>query len=115
MYFPKSFDDASVKEYYDRLKKHTLLMLDSIINGDDSDKSEEIEKITTLLITYSKPQSFNGSDSVEIAYDKQFENMCLLISQHLHVNAKNFTVLEYYNAFEYIKQIKSTNNKSINR
>ena len=60
--------------------------------------------LTTLLLTYTKPQSFSGSDSVEIQYDKQFENMCLMLSQHLHVNPKTFTVLEYYNAFEYIKQ-----------
>lgn len=104
LYFPKSFDDATVKEYYDQLKQRTLLMLDAIIQGDESDKRAEIDDITTLLLTYTKPQSFSGSDSMEIQYDKQFENMCLMLSQHLHVNPKAFTVLEYYNAFEYIKQ-----------
>lgn len=104
LYFPKSFDDATVKEYYDQLKQRTLLMLDAIIQGDESDKRAEIDDITTLLLTYTKPQSFSGSDSMEIQYDKQFENMCLMLSQHLHVNPKTFTVLEYYNAFEYIKQ-----------
>lgn len=79
-------------------------MLDAIIAGDEEDKRAEIDEITTALITYSKPQSFNGSDSMEIAYDKQFENMCLLLSQQLHVHAKGYTVLEYYNAFEYIKK-----------
>lgn len=104
LYFPHLFDDATVKEYYDQLKQRTLLMLDAIIAGDEEDKRAEIDEITTALITYSKPQSFNGSDSMEIAYDKQFENMCLLLSQQLHVHAKGYTVLEYYNAFEYIKK-----------
>lgn len=104
LYFPKLFDDATVKEYYDQLKQRTLLMLDAIIQGDESDKRAEIEQITTLLLTYTKPQTFSGADSMEIAYDKQFESMCLMLSQHLHVNPKRFTVLEYYNAFEYIKQ-----------
>lgn len=110
LYFPKSFDDATVKEYYDQLKQRTLLMLDAIIQGDETDKRAEIEQITTLLLTYTKPQSFSGSDSMEIQYDKQFENMCLILSQHLHVNPKTFTVLEYYNAFEYIKQATKPKN-----
>lgn len=110
MYFPRLFDDATIKEYYDQLKRRTLLMLDAIIHGDETDKRAEIEEITTMLVTYTKPQSFSGSDSMEIAYDKQFENMCLILSQHLHVNPKTFTVMEYYNAFEYIKQATKPKN-----
>jgi hypothetical protein len=105
LYFPKSFDDASVKEYFDELKRRTLLMLDQIIDGDTTDRRAEIERITTDMLLYNKPQSFNGSDSMEIQYDKQFENMCLTISQHLHTDPKRYTVLEYYNAFERIKDM----------
>lgn len=100
-YFPKLFDDASVKEYYDKMRQRTIVILDEIIEG--KDRREEIEKLTDLLMTYTKPQSFSGADGVEVQYDKQFENMCLLLSQRLHVNAKKFTTLEYYNAFEYLK------------
>ena len=48
--------------------------------------------------------SFHGNDSMEINYDKQFESMCLMLSQHLNVKPKTFTVLEYYNAFEFLKK-----------
>lgn len=102
MYFPGTFDDASVKEYYDQLKRRTIAMLDAIITGED--KRNEIEEITNLLITYTRPIPFQGKDSMEIAYDKQFESMCLLLSQQLHVEPKKFTVLEYYNAFDYLKK-----------
>lgn len=105
LYFPGQFDDAAVKEYYDTLKRRTMLMLDSIIAGDLEDKRTEIDAITTALITYTKPMEFQGKKSIEISYDKQFESMCLLLSQQLHVNPKNFTVLEYYNSFEYLKQL----------
>lgn len=106
LYFPRLFDDATVKEYFDELKRRTALLLDTIIEGDRDDRRAEIERITTELLLYNKPQSFSGSDSMEIQYDKQFENMCLTISQHLHVaNPKQYTVLEYYNAFERIKQM----------
>ena len=82
-YFPAIFDDATIKEFYDELKCRTIAILDSIIHGTDNDT--EIERITDGLITYSKPKSFGGSDNAEIAYDKQFEKMCLMLSQHLHI------------------------------
>lgn len=104
-YFPRLFDDASVKEYFDELRRRTLVVLDSIINGETDEKRTEIERITTELLIYNKPQIFSGTDNVEIAFDKQFEKMCLLLSQHLNVNPKKYTVMEYYNAYEYIKEM----------
>lgn len=109
LYYPKIFDDSSVKEYYDELRRRTMAMLDQIITGEN--RQDEIEKITDLLLTYSKPGKFDGSDSLEIQYDKQFESMCLMLSQKLNVNPKNFTVLEYYNAFEYLQQLSKASNK----
>lgn len=105
LYFPGNFDDATVKEYYDQLKIRTLIMLDAIIAGDVDERQAEIDKMTTLLITYTRPMSFDGTGSMEIQYDRQFENMCLMLSQHLHANAKTYTVLEYYNAFDYVKKM----------
>lgn len=104
LYFPGQFDDAAIKEYYDQLRRRTLLMLESVIAGDTDDKRKEIDAITTALITYTKPMEFQGNKSIEISYDKQFEEMCLILSQNLHVNPKKFTVLEYYNAFEFLKK-----------
>lgn len=106
IYYPKVFDDSSVKEYYDQLRKRALTILDSLIDGEN--RTQEIEHITNMLFTFAKPSLFTGSDSVEIQYDKQFENMCLILSQKLNVNPKTFTVLEYYNAFEYLKEMAKT-------
>lgn len=105
LYFPRLFDDATLKEYYDKLKQRTLIVLRTIIDGQTTDTAaKEIDDITSELITYFNPQVFTGSDSVEIKHDRQFENMCLILSQNLHIDPKKFTVLEYYNAFEYIKE-----------
>lgn len=110
LYYPSMFDDATVKEYYDYLRQRAIVMLDEIITGQD--KQDELEKITHLLLTYARPVSFSGPDSAEIQYDKQFESMCLMLSQELHVDPKRFTVLEYYNAFEYMqKQAKNRESK----
>lgn len=106
LYFPRLFDDSTIKEYFDELRRRSLVMLDAIINGDTEDKRDEIDRITTMLLLYNRPAVFSGADNLEIQYDKQFENMCLTISQYLHVpEPKKYTVLEYYNAFERIKEM----------
>lgn len=111
LYFPGLFDDAALKEYYDKLKQRTIAVLRTIIDGRTTEAdAKEIDGITAELITYFNPQTFTGPGSVEIRHDRQFEDMCLILSQNLHVDPKKFTVLEYYNAFEYIKgQSKKAN------
>lgn len=104
LYFPKVFDDASVKEYYDELRRRTLLVLDAVINGEDERKAAELDRVTMELLLYNKPRSFGGSENMEVKYDKQFERMCLMLSQYLNIDPKCYTVLEYYNAFEYIRE-----------
>ena len=104
LYFPNVFADSEVKEYYDILKRRTLAVLENIIAGvKHPDATPEIEKLTTALITYSNPKSFAGSESVEIQFDRQFENLCLVLSEQLHVRPKNYTVLEFYNAFDFVQ------------
>jgi len=110
LYYPSQFDDdSSIKEYFDQIRKRTLLMLDSIIEGKNNES--EIENITTALITHSKPLVFQGAKSVEVQHDKQFEEMCLLLSHQLHVNPKQYTTLEFYSAFEYVKKMLKAKNK----
>ena len=105
IYFPALFGDSQVKEYYDLLKKRTLALLQNIVDGvDRPDETPEIEKLTTALITYSNPKSFTGSESAEIQFDRQFENLCLVLSEQLHVKPKEYTVLEFYNAFDFVQE-----------
>ena len=104
LYFPGVFADSEIKEYYDLLKKRTLALLQNIIKGmDKPDETPELEKLTTELITYSNPKTFTGSDSLEIQFDRQFENLCLVLSEHFHVKPKDYTVLEFYNAYAFVQ------------
>ena len=105
IYFPALFGDSQVKEYYDLLKKRTLVLLQNIIDGvERPDETPEIEKLTTALLTYSNPKTFTGSESAEIQFDRQFENLCLVLSEQLHVKPKVYTVLEFYNAFDFVQE-----------
>ncbi len=105
LYFPGLFADSEIKEYYDLLKKRTIAVLENIIAGKEApDTTPEIEKLTTALMTYSNPKCFAGSDSVEIQFDRQFENLCLVLSEQLHVKPKEYSVLEFYNAFDFVQE-----------
>lgn len=105
LYFPALFNDSDVKEYYDILRKRTLEILNNIVAGiQDPGGTDTVDKLTTALITYSRPKMFTGSDGVEIQFDRQFENLCLILSEQLHVEPKKYSVLEFYNAFDFVKE-----------
>lgn len=105
LYFPSLFDDSRVKEYFDLLKKRTMEILNGIVQGiAEPLATKAVERLTTLLITYSNPKLFTGSESAEIQFDRQFENLCLVLSEQLHVKPKDYTVLEFYNAFDFVKE-----------
>lgn len=106
VYFPDDFDSASEKEYYDIMKRRTQAMLDAVMNGETEERKALIEKLTDELVCFTKPKVFTGKDSVEITYDKQFEDMCLVMAQQLHTDPKKFSVMEYYNAYHYIKEMQ---------
>ena len=104
LYFPALFNSSDVKEYYDLLRKRTLAVLENIIAGvDDPGNAANVDRITTELITYANPQIFSGSDGVEIQHDRNFENLCLALSENLHVDPKKYTILEFYNAFDFLR------------
>lgn len=113
-YFPNLFDDADSKEYHDLLRKRTLALLKSIIEG--ATESTEVEELTTELLAYVKPQTFNGAKNFEVEYDKQFERLCFQIRQELGgVDPKLYTVMEYYNAFECLKEQQKAKQREIAR
>lgn len=111
LYFPAIFDDGRTKEFYDLMKEQVKAMLNCIIDGDTKENVNKVEELTDRMITYHKPKTFTGKASVEIEYDKQYEDMCLVIAKNLNVEAKKMTVLEYYNAYQYIMK----QNKSVKR
>lgn len=110
LYFPGKFEDATTKQYFDELRSHTLLRLKHIITGENVEQAcKEIEIRLAMLI---KPRIFSGERSAEIAYDKQFEEMCLVLSQNLQVQPQRMTVLQFYNAFEYLKKQAKKNKRN---
>lgn len=98
MYFPSVFNSSDVKEYYDLLRRRTLSILEGIARGEDVN----VDGLTAELVCYSRPQSFAGSESAEIVFDRNFETICLTLSEQLHIQPKGLTVLEFYNAYAFL-------------
>lgn len=113
LYFPQEFINPKEKEIYDRLKQRTMLVLENIIDGKNN--FSEIDIIDSYLFSLHKPNSFLGESSVEIKYDKQFENMCVIIAQKTSLDAKQMTVLQFYSAIDNLKRQAEEERKIANR
>ena len=104
LYFPRLFDDVMTREYYDILKRLTVTMLARMADGDSEERKKEAEEFRERLVLFQKPKVFTGHDGLEVRHDKDFETMCLMITKETGRDAKTMTVLEYYNAYEYLKE-----------
>ena len=112
LYFPNLFDDVSTREYYDILKRMTVATLSMVID-DDREKGRQADELRERLVLFQKPKVFTGHDGVEVVHDKEFETMCLVITKETGRDAKKMTVLEYYNAYEYLRdKARKTQNKA---
>lgn len=99
-YFPNMFDDSETKEYYNLVKKRTMQTLNAII---EDQGWEEIEKTSREMLTLHKPPKFDGAENIEVASDRNFEKMCIMLSQHMNVDAKKMTTLAFYTANDYLR------------
>lgn len=113
LYFPAMFDDVTTREYYDILKRLTVTNLERVADGDSDERKAQAKALRERLVLYQKPKVFTGRDGLEVRHDKDFETMCLLITKETGRDAKAMTVLEYYNAYEYLREkAKKTQNKA---
>ena len=97
-YFPKVFEDAMQKNYTDLLRKRALLQIQAIVK--DEDKEDEIKSVTEQIYRMQNPKGFMGAESEEVRFDKQFEDMCLLMAKEFGGGIKKYTTMEFYTAFE---------------
>ena len=110
LYFPSLFDDVTTREYYDILKRLTVAMLARVTEDADGGKEEELRE---RLVLFQRPKVFTGHEGLEVRHDKDFETMCLAITKETGRDAKTMTVLEYYNAYEYLREkSRKTQNKA---
>lgn len=101
LYFPGTFDTSDTKAWHDALRRWTSLVLEDVANGTDT-HAQETGMIGQRLIAWDRPMRFDGPDGLEVRNDREFEDMCVCLAKELNVNPKRMTVMEFYNAYEYI-------------
>lgn len=114
-YFPALFVSPEEKEYYDTMKRRTVAVLEQISEGEDEARAEQIESMTDRLVTAVKPKTFTGRDAFGVQHDKSYVRMCLILTSQLGIDTKGMTVLEYYTATEYLKEIAKERQKAASK
>lgn len=113
LYFPKVFTDGGHKNFLDLLRRRALLQVSAIVNGEDN--KDAIDKVTRDIYAVQSVKVFIGEDSDEIRFDKQFTDMCLLLSKEFGGDVKKYTTMEFYTAFERLdrqnEEIKKLKNR----
>lgn len=100
-YFPEMFDDSVEKNYTELLRKRALLQIDEIQNG--ADHTAEIEKLNEQISSKYVPKNFEN-DAAVVDFDRQFENMCLILSKEFKGGVKGYTIIEFYSAYNLLRE-----------
>lgn len=112
-YFPETFDSSVDKNYLDLLRRRAFLQLSEII--DREDHTQEIKDLTDRIFNFYDPKNFEGKESAEVKFDKDFEQMCLILAKEFSGKVKDYTVMEFYSAQKLLKdeqeQMKKLKNK----
>ena len=111
-YFPEMFDDSRDKNLCELLRKKALLQIDEILNANDN--SIEIDKLSHKILEKFDPKDYENDKAI-VEFDRQFENMCLILSKEFQGGVKGYTVKEFYSAYTLLKaqqeEIKKLNRK----
>lgn len=101
-FFPKTFNGSNVKEFYSKLKRRTLLILQAMQTA--LDISDQIAVIDDLLMMMFKPKNFHGPQGLEVQTIKSFEETCILLMQRGVDSPKEMTTLAFFQALESFKE-----------
>jgi len=102
-YFPEHSSNVRELEFTGQLRSRTLLLLDSIIKGQDN--SEKIKKVELGILTMVNPLSFQGKGNAIVKHEKQFQEMLVILKDGINFEVTdNTTVLEMFTALERLKK-----------
>lgn len=113
VYFADLFDDEADKEFFDVLKARTLEVLRGIVDGNPDEG--KIERLTRELMQHVKPRIFHGRENAEVRYDKNFEKLCIALSEYTNANVKALTVAEFYSLYEYAKEMAKKQQRNLQK
>lgn len=101
VYFPATFNDVHEKDATERIIRRTRLVLSEITT--EQDASEDIGRIDDFILMQNPPQAFSTVKGADVLFDKNYTDIMLLVSKSMKMDARDMTVLEFYQALAYMK------------
>ena len=90
-----------------------MFQIMAIVKGEDN--KDKIKDVNQKIFAMQNPKGFIGQESEEVRFDKQFEDMCLLMAKEFGGGIKQYTTMEFYTAFERLtkqyNEVKKFKNK----
>ena len=96
-------DDSKLIEFYELLLKKSRLQIQEVLT--DTDQQKRITPIEKDLLYLTAPKSFSGGHSVEVLFDKRFENNCILLRKELSIDPNIITAFEYLTALDTLNEM----------
>jgi hypothetical protein len=96
--------DSTSANFYSMLKQRTDLVLDGILGKDVAESIAEVER--RIFEASAKPKLFAGANAVHIQAFRNYNDTCTLIRQNHLGEPKKMTVVEYYQAIDFLKKLK---------
>lgn len=112
VYFPATFSDVHEKDTTERLLRRTRLILSEITTSQDA--TEDIARIDDFILMQNPPQSYSTAKGADVMFDKNYTEITLLVSKSMKMDARNMTVLEFYQALAYMKSEARKLRKRVN-
>lgn len=93
-------------EYMYLLLDRAKLQLNGIIEGVDN--TNDIKNATVKIASFYKPKPITGEESADLQYERRFNRDCQILKERLNENINEMTVVGFYSAFEYLKEISQS-------
>ena len=112
IYFPSTFSDVHEKDAMERIIRRTRLVLSEIT--EENDAAEDIGRIDDFILMQNPPQAFATTKGADILFDKNYTDVLLLVSKSMKLDAREMTVLEFYQSIAYMKSEAKKLRKRVN-
>lgn len=98
--YPDVFSRTSITQAYIEMHETSLKILKEIIAG--SAPGEEV--FEKMILKQTEPLNFSGKNSVEIKYQRDYEELCIKLSSYTTRDVKLISTKEFYALLSYAKK-----------
>lgn len=96
------FDSTTKVEMYEERKQRIIAFCEHVKYKTENKKDELLE-VEKRLLRMVLPKNFNGEQSEEITFEKNFHFLCHSLGEHTNKDVKKMSIIEVYTLIEMLK------------